>query len=114
MRRALQPRRVALLAWKADSVDSDHLLRFAHLPNHLVHLPLECFDRRKARHIECYDYLTRVGRSLVIFIEVDHVAAKRRSIERAGKQTEYQREAIPFVAADWEEEPFLGALRIGQ
>ena len=103
-----------MLAWKADSVDSDHLLRIVHLPNHLVHVPLEHFDRRETRHIERDDHMTRVGRSLVVFIEVDHVAAKRSAVERAGKQTEYQGEAIAFVAADGEQETFLGALRVRQ
>src|SRR4030095_2966979 len=98
---------MALLAWESNVIDPGHARRISEIAYDLVHLALQRFNRREAGDVERDDHLTRVRRSRVVFVEVDHVASERGAVQRTGKQTEYKRQARSFVAADRQQKAFL-------
>ena len=53
-----------------------------------------------------------VGLARIVGVEVDHVAAEGRAVERPGDQPEHHREPAALVAADRQQQPFGGALRV--
>src|SRR5262245_46375417 len=99
---------MALLAWESNVIDPGHALRISEIAYDRVHVAFEPFNRREARDVEHDDHLSRIRRSRVVFVEVDHVTSERRAVQRAGKQTEYKRKARSLVAADREQEAFFG------
>src|SRR5262245_10608223 len=105
---------MALLAWESNVIDPGHALRISEIAYGIVYLALQRFNRREARDVERDDHLARIRRSRIVFVEVDHVASKRGAVQRAGKQTEYKRQARSFVAADRKQKAFLGAPRVSQ
>src|SRR5439155_18394734 len=105
---------MALLAWETDALNAGHSLRIPHLADHFIDVALKRFNRREARDIKRNNYLTRIRRRLVVFVEVNHVATKCGAVQRAGKQTEDEREAIAFVTADRKQEAFFSSSRVSQ
>ena len=69
--------------------------------------------RQEARDIERDDEVPGVGLARIVGIEIDHVAAERRAIERPGDQPEHHGEAAALVAADRQQQAFGGAPGIG-
>src|SRR5262249_24525357 len=111
---AFKPCRVALLTRESNVIDPRHVRRISEIPYNLVHLALERFNRREARDIERNDHLTRVCRTLVVFVEVDYVAAKRGAVQCASKETEYEYEPISLVGAYRKQKAFFSSSRVGQ
>src|SRR4029434_10412177 len=105
---------MALFAWESNVIDPGHARRISKIAYDIVHFALQRFNRREARDVERDDHLTRIRRSRVVFVEVDHVASERGAVQRTGKQTEHKREAISFVAADGKQQAFLSSLRVSQ
>ena len=46
-----------------------------------------------------------VASTFVVGVEIDHLAAERRAVERAGEQAQHQCEARAFVTADRHQKP---------
>src|SRR5215467_5707859 len=98
---------MALLARESNVIDGGHALRISEIAYDLVHSALERFNRREARDVERHDHLTRICRSDVVFVEIDHVAAERGTVQSTGEQTEHEREARSLVASDRKQKTFL-------
>src|SRR5919106_259795 len=77
---------MTLLAWESNVLYPGHPFRFPEIAYMLIHAALESFDRREAFHVERYDHLPSVRRGLVVFIEIDHIAAEHGAVQGADKQ----------------------------
>ena len=103
---------MTLLAGESDTLNAGHPLRIPHLADDFIDVAPKRFNRREARDIKRDNYLTGIRRRLVVFVEVDHVATECGTVQRAGKQTEDEREAIAFVTADRQQEALFSSSRV--
>ena len=55
-----------------------------------------------------------VGDRGIVSVEVDHVLAHGRAIQRAAQQADDQRQPVTLVAADGQQETFIRALGVGE
>jgi hypothetical protein len=76
-------------------------------------VPLELGDVAERRDVDRQDRLAGVRGALEIGVEVEHVLAHRRPVQRAGKQSDDEREPVALVAADRQQEALVRALRVG-
>jgi hypothetical protein len=106
--------RLALLAGQPDALDPGHALARAQVANELVDPALERRRVAERGEIDHRDRLAGVGGGREVAVEVEHVLAHRRAVERAGEQADDQREAVALVAADRQQEAFVGTLRVEQ
>ena len=105
---------VALLARQPDALDARACARCAQVAHQRVDAPLERLRRRRTRRGRSRRSPGRCWSRAVVVVEVDHVLAHRRAVQRAGEQADDQRQAVALVAADRQQEAFLGALRVGE
>ncbi len=88
---AIVPPRLALLAGEPHRLAAGQRLRVAQVADVAIHLGGERRERREARDIDGDDEVPGVAGAFVIGVEVDHVAAERRAVERAREEAEHQR-----------------------
>ena len=88
-RSAILAANTAPLTRHADLVDTGEPLQLFQLANMPVDLGLVVRERQEARDVEGEDEVPCVGLARIVGIEVDHVAAEHRAIERAGDQPQH-------------------------
>ena len=88
--------------------------RVTDVADHRIDVALELGGRHERVDRDRGDCLAGIGRLAGLLDEIDHVAAERRAIERAGEQSDDQAQAVALVVADRQQMALIGPLRIGQ
>src|SRR5579885_3434592 len=114
MRTALEHLGMALFARQPDALDARQLLRIANVADETINRSLELVGRHERVDRERGNRLAGIGGLAGLLDEVDHIAAERGAVERAGEEADDQAQAVALVIADRQQMALVGALGVGE
>lgn len=78
-----------------------------------IDLGFESLERDKSRNIDRNDEVPGIGRTLVVGIEIDNIAAESGAVEHAGDEAEHQSQPRAFIFAHRQQQAFMRAVGVG-
>ena len=100
---------MTLFAGQPDAIHVGEPPRVAQRSRQCIDAALECLDVTERFKRDGDDRLSRVRRRAIVLVEVDRIRTIRSAVERAGKETENQCQAITLVTADRQQETLICA-----
>jgi len=85
--------RTSPLARHADFIDAREPLRLFEFADMAVDLGGVFGERQKARDVERNDEMAGVGLAPIVGVEIDHIAAEHRAVERPGEKSQHDRKS---------------------